>query len=108
MKYKIEKLADGGGFATFTPIIDSGPSINHSSAQSTQPQQQQEPNSVIDEKMLEYLYKSGGLVNDVNKLVSELIEIERSSMNPYLKSSNRISTLRLTDRVNEISRNKEY
>lgn len=108
MKYKIEKLADGGGFATFTPIIDSGPSINHSSAQSTQTTQQPEANSVIDEKMLEYLYKGGGLVNDVNKLVTELIEIERSSVNPYLKSNNRVSALRMADKVNEIAQNKKY
>ncbi|MGV8961989.1 MAG: hypothetical protein ACOH2V_01230 [Candidatus Saccharimonadaceae bacterium] len=106
MKVQIKKLADGGGFATFTPIIKSAPAPNSASAASTSAAP--ESSSIIDEKMLEFLYKTGGLVNDVNQLVSDLVKLERSSNMPYMQSSNRGSSLQMIGKINEINQNKKY
>jgi len=107
MKKKIKRLADGGGFAAFTPIIHSAPTPQISQPAKQTGSTEPESNSIIDEKMLEYLYKNRGLVNDVNKLVSDLIKLESSSTTPYLNKQNRIAALQITARINEVSQNKE-
>lgn len=106
MKYKIRKMADGGGFATFTPIEASRPNVASNTTSNSEDAKTDKGNSVVDEKMLEYLYKTGGLVNDVNKLVSELIQLEKTSALPYLKQKNRSDALRIAAKINEITQNK--
>jgi hypothetical protein len=106
MKVKIKRLADGGGFATFTPIIHTPPAARTATASSEAAPAAS--SSIIDDKMLEQLYKDGGLVNDVNKLVSDLIQIEKSSSMPYTQSGNRASALQLVGKINEINQNKKY
>ena len=75
MEYSIKQLADGGGFATFTPIIKTAPAPRSSDDRHYRDNEEKSPesSSIIDSKMIEQLYKSGGLVNDVNQLVSELV-----------------------------------
>jgi len=112
MEYKIKRLADGGGFASFTPIIHTSPTgeTNSRSSQSSSSSSSDAiaGSSIIDEKMLENLYKTGGLVNDVNKLVSELVQLERSSSNPYLQTGNRSSALHIAAKINEVNQNRKY
>lgn len=107
MKVNIRRLADGGGFATFTPIIHNFPGTPSSGNQPTSETPKQS-SSILDEKMLEHLYKQGGLVNDVNKLVSELIQLEKASDMPFLNSQNRSTVLRIVAKINEVNQNKEY
>lgn len=106
MKVKIKSL-QGGGFASFTPIIHTPPAMPSSSTGAEASAASSEPSSsIIDEKMLEHLYEKGGLVNDVNKLVDELIQLEKGSDLPFLKSQNRSTALKITAKINEIKQNK--
>lgn len=106
MKVKIKSLQGGGGFATFTPIIHTPP-VPQTAKESTDSEATgSSASSIVDSKMIEHLYKTGGLVNDVNKLVSELIQLEKSSDLPYLKSQNRSSALQIVAKINEINQNK--
>lgn len=106
MDYRIKRLADGGGFATFTPIIHTAPAARTATAspEAAAPAS----SSIIDDKMLEQLYKDGGLVNDVNKLVADLIQIEKTSSTPYTQGGNRSTALQLVGKINEINQNKKY
>jgi len=110
MEYrKIRKMEQGSGFATFTPIVKTAPASRSSDDRhSNSDEKSPESSSVIDSKMIEQLYKSGGLVNDVNQLVSELVQIEQSSTNPFLSNINRGRTLQIAAKINEISQNKDY
>lgn len=111
MEYKIKKLQSGGGFATFTPIINapaSGPATANGNSNNTSQSSAIESSSIIDEKMLEQLYKKGGLVNDVNQLVAELIQLEKSSSTPYLQGQNRSAALKISAKINEINQTKVY
>jgi hypothetical protein len=106
MEYKKRKLQSGGGFATFTPIISNYPGTSVTGGQSSSGEK--ESSSILDEKMLEHLYKQGGLVNDVNRLVIELNQLEKSSSMPYLNSGNRSATLQIVAKINEVNQNKKY
>lgn len=105
---KVKKLADGGGFATFTPILSNFPSSPVSSNPQKSELQDNSVSSILDEKMIEHLYKQGGLVNDVNQLISELIQLERGSQNPFLSKQNRSSMLKVISKINEINQTKDY
>ena len=90
MKVKIKSLQGGGGFATFTPIIHTPP-VPQTAKESTDSEATgSSASSIVDSKMIEHLYKTGGLVNDVNKLVSELIQL----------------ALQIVAKINEINQNK--
>ena len=100
-------MQQGGGFATFTPIVNSTP-IQTSSKQSSQSAQEAQPSSsILDAVTFKELMTKGGLVNDTNSLVSELAKMETSMQNPYTKSSNRGLSLRLIGKVNELRQSKE-
>ena len=104
MKINIEKMQQGGGFATFTPVVNSTPAQTPSkqSAQGAQPS-----SSILDDVTFKELMTKGGLVNDTNSLVSELAKMETSMQNPYTQSSNRGLSLRLIGKVNELRQSKE-
>lgn len=111
MKVQIKRLADGGGFATFMPIMKAAPAMNTSGAASNSNPTSEDPSkgsSLLDEKMMEFLYKGNGLVNDVNKFVVDLMKIENSSQLPYMNNSNRKSSLQVIAKINEIGQNKKY
>ena len=108
MDYKIKRLADGGGFASFTPIIHTAPAMRTPTTAGEGAETAQASTSIIDDKMLESLYKSGGLVNDVNKLVSELIQLEKTTNLPYTSGQNRSTALQLIGKINEVNQNKKY
>ncbi len=61
--------------------------------------------SLLDDDIKEALLK-GGLSNETNALLSELSAIENQS-NPFLNQTNRLNTLSLIGRINELQRNKE-
>lgn len=108
MKYQIRSLAGGGGFATFTPILHTPPTPQGSSS-SEQGTVEAKGSSIIDDKMLDDLYKeNGGLVNDVNQLVAEMIQLENSSKMPFMNQDNRGMALKFRAKLNEIKQNKEY
>ena len=94
---------EGGGFAGFTPIIETMPTPATAPATTTA---EKSATSILDDDTFKELLTKGGLVNDVNSLVSELINLETSETNPFLKKSNRSMAIRMLGKVNELRQNK--
>lgn len=107
MKVKIKKLQDGGGFATFTPIFHTPRTPQYPTTQSSE-ESQKISSSLIDDKSLEDFYKNGGLVNDVNALLTDLFKLEQSSDTPFINKQNRVAVLNIRKKMNEVRQNKEY
>jgi hypothetical protein len=108
MKYNINKFQQGGGFATFTPIIEQQPVQATSSSSSSSKESKHTISSMLDDDVFKDLMGKG-LVNDVNGFVSELAKIESTnsgSMYPYAQSNNRAMSLRLVGKINELKQSK--
>ena len=105
MKVNIQKL-QGGGFATFTPIIHTAPTAGSTSKESES--KTQKSASILDDDTFKELLKEGGLTNEVNEFVNQVIKLESSSELglPYLNRDTRSSALRLVAQVNELKNNK--
>lgn len=104
MKVNIRKF-QSGGFATFTPLIESMP------AAAVPPTggatgSGKEQSTILDQDLYKKLIEDGGLVNDVNAFVDEIQKTE-SGPTPFLSSSNRNSTLRMFAKINELKELKE-
>lgn len=109
MEYKIRKMEQGSGFATFTPIIHTAPARSSSSSdRNDSSDKTEESSSIIDPKTIQDLYKEGGLTNDVTKLVKELIKIEQSNTIPFMVAANRMRTIQIAGEINRIKENKDY
>lgn len=102
MKVNIQKFQTGGGFATFTPIVEQESS--RSTSKSSQAADTNKSSSILDDETFKELIK-GGLVNDVNSLVNDLIKLESGSTYPYVQSQNRSTALRMIAKVNEVKQN---
>lgn len=104
MKYNIEKMQQGGGFATFTPIVESMPSqgVSAKGKAAAEP----EAKSILDDETFKKMLTTG-LVNDTNSLISELVKMESSTQNPYIQSSNKVMALRLIGKANELKQSGE-
>ena len=105
MKVNIQKLQQGGGFATFTPIINPSPGTSRST-KSTSEEPKSATSSLLDDATFKELLTKGGLTNDVNNLVSELIKLENASANPFNSGNNRSMALRMIGKVNELRQSK--
>ena len=93
----------GGGFTTFTLIINTMPA--RSSVQGTS-SEAKSATSILDDDTFKELLTKGGLVNDVNSLVEQLIELESTTTNPFSSGANRSTALRMIGKVNELRQNK--
>lgn len=101
MKVNISKL-QGGGFATFTPIIrNSGFQNNVASGKGS------EQESILDDKIKDALIKEGGLQNDVDALIREIEAIENSSQYAFTNANNRSHVLQLISKTNALRQNQE-
>lgn len=108
MRVNIKKLA-GGGFATSTFYVDSEPTSAASPGAATAAADNSEKkisSSILDENTFKELLTKGGLVNDVNNLVNELVQLEANNNNPFLSEENRGQALRMIAKVNELRQNK--
>jgi len=109
MKVNIQKL-QGGGVATFTPIIHTAATPTQSGGtNSTSTAKTQ--TSLLDDETYKELLTKGGLVNDTNALVAQLIELESSQdfLSPdalYGSSTKRTSALRWIMATNELRQAK--
>lgn len=108
MKYNIRKLQQGGGFATFSPILPAPitPPSGHAAGALTTEAKKEEVASILDDKLYKELMDSKGLTSDVNVLIDQIVELESSPF-AYLDSSNRTQSLMLMKKINELSRLKE-
>lgn len=106
MDYRIKKLANGGGFASFTPFIETMPQEQATNATASSAEKKS-ASSILDDDTFKELMTKGGLVNDVNNLVGELAKLESSDTNPFLSGANRSIALKMIGKVNELRQNKD-
>lgn len=108
MKYEIRKFNFGG--AMFTPIIETMPGTNTGSSRTSSDDDTstKKQSSILDDEILETLYKVKGLTNDVNKYITELVELENSTEFSFSESGNRQRVLHMIGKINELEESKEY
>lgn len=108
MKYKIEKLQQGGGFATFVPVVNSAPTPPSGYGQKASDKEGSEGlQTLIDKKMYDALVTKGGLVNDVNAFVDKLGHSSKDPMS-FMSPDNITSSLETFKDINRIRQNSEY
>ncbi len=114
MKYNINKSQEdvikfqqGGGFATFTPIIEQQPVQQAAASSGSSKESKHTISSMLDDDIFKDLMGKG-LVNDVNGFVAELAKIESTSSGafPYTQGNNRGMALRLVGKINELKNSK--
>ena len=100
------KKFQGGGFATFTPIVNTMPTSTSSSK--TEADTTKAPTSILSDDVFKELLKGDFLVNDANNLVKELIALEAGSPTPYTQANTRSMALKMIGKINELKQNKNY
>lgn len=107
---KVKKF-QGGGFI-YTPFIDV-PSVGSSSPvqsggdSSSGDSKIKNSTGILDDKVFNKLIDTGGLVNDVDNLVTKLHELQNSSANPFLNTANSSTALRMISEINKLRQSKE-
>lgn len=105
MKVNIKRLA-GGGFATFTPYVETMPTPAASTGAAAAGSAKEPASSLLDDDTFKELLTKGGLVNDVNSLVNDLMQLESRNTNPFLSSNNRGVAMKMIGRINELRESK--
>lgn len=99
MKYT-RKLQQGGLLA-YTPTLMSSPGQAAATGAA-----ESKKSSIIDDDIIKELTTKGGLTNDTNALLAQLTQLEKSSVNPYLNSQSRATSLALIGKVNDLRQSK--
>ena len=106
MKYT-RKLQEGG-FISYTPVPTSPPAMPTAPSGAVSASAQDAGSSgLLDNDLKKELLTKGGLSNDTNALIEQLLKIEQQSSNPFLQQSNRTNSLALIGKINELRQNKE-
>ena len=100
------KKFQGGGFATFTPIVNTMPTSKSSSK--TETDTTKASTSILNDDVFKELLKGDFLVNDANNLVKELVALEAGSPTPYTQANTRSMALKMIGKINELKQNKNY
>ena len=100
------KKFQGGGFATFTPIVNTMPTSTSSSK--TEADTTKASTSILSDDVFKELLKGDFLVNDANNLVKELVALEAGSPTPYTQANTRSMALKMIGKINELKQNKNY
>ena len=100
------KKFQGGGFATFTPIVNTMPTSKSSTK--TETDTTKESTSILSDDVFKELLKGDFLVNDANNLVKELVALEAGSPTPYTQANTRSMALKMIGKINELKQNKNY
>ena len=103
MKVNIHKFQNGGGFAQFTPILRS-PGQPQEPTKSGNTTESKKSSGLLDEDIYKDLMKDGGLTNDVNALVDQLVKLEEQGFTDVNSST---KALRLFAKINELKNNKD-
>lgn len=107
MKYEIRKMQQGGGFATFTPILESAPTTpTASGAKSTSKESSEDDSSNLLTKNLYSKLIGNGLVNDVNYFVDK-IEALGGGLTSFTNQSTINSSLELIKDFNRVITSKQ-
>ena len=102
------KKFQGGGFATFTPIVNTMPTSTSTSSTKTETDTTKASTSILNDDVFKELLKGDFLVNDANNLVKELIALEAGSPTPYTQANTRSMALKMIGKINELKQNKNY
>ena len=100
------KKFQGGGFATFTPIVNTMPTSKSSTK--TETDTTKASTSILNDDVFKELLKGDFLVNDANNLVKELVALEAGSPTPYTQANTRSMALKMIGKINELKQNKNY
>ena len=100
------KKFQGGGFATFTPIVNTMPTSKSSTK--TETDTTKASTSILSDDVFKELLKGDFLVNDANNLVKELVALEAGSPTPYTQANTRSMALKMIGKINELKQNKNY
>ena len=100
------KKFQGGGFATFTPIVNTMPTSKSSTK--TEADTTKASTSILSDDVFKELLKGDFLVNDANNLVKELVALEAGSPTPYTQANTRSMALKMIGKINELKQNKNY
>lgn len=108
MKYEIRKMQQGGGFATFTPILESAPVVpaTGGSSKSTSKESDEDSSGDLLTKNLYSKLIGNGLVNDVNYFVDKIAALS-SGKTPFTNQSTINSSLELIKDFNRVAVNKQ-
>lgn len=102
------KKFQGGGFATFTPIVNTMPTSTSTSSSKTETDTTKASTSILNDDVFKELLKGDFLVNDANNLVKELVALEAGSPTPYTQANTRSMALKMIGKINELKQNKNY
>lgn len=100
------KKFQGGGFATFTPIVNTMPTSSAKTESSVE--KESTSTSILNDDVFKELLKGDFLVNDANNLVKELVALEAGSPTPYTQANTRSMALKMIGKINELKQNKNY
>lgn len=109
MKYEIRKMQQGGGFATFTPILESAPVAPATSTAASSKTSKESSDDDSDNLLTKNLYSKligNGLVNDVNYFVDKIESLNKGTT-PFTNPSNINSSLELIKDFNRVAINKQ-
>lgn len=94
--------------ATFHPIRSSSPPINTNQQAVATTKEEEVGNELLDSETYKTLMSSkGGLSNDVNQWVDELVALNGPDDFPFLKGNNIASAAQKIKRLNEVLMNKQ-
>lgn len=106
MKVNIPSLQQGGGFKIFSPYVKQ--SLQDENVKSSKEDSKVEsPSSIIDEDLYKQLVTKGGLVNDVNKFVDNLMKYEKMNVLGTNAPDTKGQMLQMLKKVNELKVSKE-
>lgn len=104
MKYKIQKL-QGGGFATFTPIIQTPPTQPSGYTGRKSSDDDDEGGSLVDKDLFKEIVGKG-LVNDVDHFTQQLMQLDSGPLG-LSQPQSREKFYQLMSGVNQLLNNKQ-
>ncbi len=93
--------------ATFHPILSSPPVRNTNQQSTTTTKEAEVENELLDKETYKILMNEGGLSNDVNQWVDELVTLSSSNDFPFLQGDNISNAAQKIKRLNEVVINKQ-
>lgn len=104
MKYT--KKLQYGGLVMYQPTPSAPPAMPTAPSGAVSASASKQSTSILDDDLKKELLSKGGLVNETNALIQEIIKLESQSDNPFLNQSTRSNTLEIIAKINELRQNK--
>ena len=95
-----------GGLVPYMPSPSNTPVMPTAPSGAVGASTQNTGSSWLDEDIIKELINKGGLTNETNLLIEQLLAIDSQNTNPFLQQINRSSSFSLIGQVNELKQNK--